>query len=363
MASVNDAVADEILTHAVNLDRFAADVRQRVFTLLLALEKDLLRELRENDFTGPVRVTYRLRRLQRLLEQTQETIRTYYTEISKVVTSDLRSVSGLTATATAGAVNISVGAEIMTVALAPEQLRALADDTLIEGAPTKTWWSRQAGDTRARFEDKIRQGYARGYGMDEITRSVRGTAELNYTDGVMQTPKRNAEALVRSSVQAVSNNARLQVFEANSDVVNGVQQISTLDSRTTHICKAYSHKVWKLPNYEPVGHGLAFNGGPPRHWNCRSVLTAWLRSFDELTNKDKRKVEDAGTQVSMDGQVSAALDYEEWLKTKSTSFQREILGPGRYRLWKEGKISFTDLVDQRGNPLSLAELERRFGGR
>ena len=362
MASVNDAVADEILTHAVNLDRFAADVRQRVFGLLVALELDLVRELRDSDFMGPVRLTYRRRRLQKLLEQTQETIRTYYTDISKVVTTDLRSVASLTATATTGMVNVSVGAEVMTVALAPEQLRALADDTLIEGAPTKTWWSRQAGDTRARFEDKIRQGYARGYGMDEITRSVRGTAELNYMDGVMQTPKRNAEALVRSSVQAVSNSARLEVFAANSDVVNGVQQISTLDSRTTHICKAYSHKVWKLPDYEPVGHGLPFNGGPPRHWNCRSVLTAWLRPFDELTDKDKKKVEDAGTQVSMDGQVSAELDYQEWLAGKSPSFQKDVLGPGRYRLWKEGKITFTDLVDQRGNPLSLAELQRRFGG-
>ena len=359
--SVNDAILDAIISHAIDLERFSADVRQRVLALLFSLERDLIRETEDSKFTKPSRRTFRQMRLEKLLQQTQETIRGRYSEINRMVTRDLQSVSSLTASATVKAINVSVGAELMTVALAPEQLRALADDTLIEGAPTKTWWSRQAGDMRARFEDRVRQGYARGYGMDEITRSVKGDPDLNFTDGVMQGRRNNAETLVRSSVQAVSGSARLEVFEANDDVVQGVQQISTLDSRTSTICKAYSHKVWKIKTYEPVGHSLPFNGGVPRHMNCRSVLVAYLLPFDELTNRDKKKVEAAGTQVSMDGQVAADLDYESWLKGKSSAFQREVLGEGKYKLWKAGRITFTDMIDQRGNPLTLAELQRRFG--
>ena len=62
----------------------------------------------------------------------------------------------------------------------------------------------------------------------------------------------------------------------------------------------------------------------------------------------------------MDGQVPADLDYETWLSGKSKSFQLEVLGPGKWDLWQRGKISFTDLVDQRGNELTLAELRAKY---
>jgi hypothetical protein len=36
----------------------------------------------------------------------------------------------------------------------------------------------------------------------------------------------------------------------------------------------------------------------------------------------------------------------------------EVLCPGKYRLWKAGKISLRDLIDQRGRPLTVEELTR-----
>jgi hypothetical protein len=51
------------------------------------------------------------------------------------------------------------------------------------------------------------------------------------------------------------------------------------------------------------------------------------------------------------------LTYEEWLKRKSAAFQKEVLGPGTYRLWKATKISLRDLIDQRGSPLTLDQLK------
>jgi hypothetical protein len=63
------------------------------------------------------------------------------------------------------------------------------------------------------------------------------------------------------------------------------------------------------------------------------------------------------TQASMDGQVAKAVTYEDWLLRKPATFLEEVLGPGKYRLWNAGKISLRDLIDQRGRPLSLAQLE------
>ena len=41
--------------------------------------------------------------------------------------------------------------------------------------------------------------------------------------------------------------------------------------------------------------------------------------------------------------------------------RRKILGPGRLKLYNEGKITRKDLVDQQGRTLTLTELKERYG--
>ena len=58
----------------------------------------------------------------------------------------------------------------------------------------------------------------------------------------------------------------------------------------------------------------------------------------------------------MDGQVAADLTFADFLKGKPASFADEMLGKGRAELWRDGKITLSKLLDQKGNPLTLAEL-------
>lgn len=98
--------------------------------------------------------------------------------------------------------------------------------------------------------------------------------------------------------------------------------------------------------------------------NCRSTLIPILKSWEELGSKIKvKELEEMSPrqQSSMDGQVAADLNYEGWLKTKPEEFQKEVLGEGKWELWNDGKINFTDLVDQSNNPLTLAQLKERAG--
>lgn len=66
------------------------------------------------------------------------------------------------------------------------------------------------------------------------------------------------------------------------------------------------------------------------------------------------------SRASMDGQTAADTTYQSWLKTKSDAFQDEVLGPSRARLFREGKISLTDLVDPTGRPLTLDQLNAKI---
>jgi hypothetical protein len=81
-----------------------------------------------------------------------------------------------------------------------------------------------------------------------------------------------------------------------------------------------------------------------------SRLTAIARKLDEAP---------PGTQASMDGAVAGDLTYEGWLLDKPVAFQKQILGPSKWKLWKDGKINFRDLVDESARPLTIEQLEAK----
>ena len=384
LTGANDGLADEIIGHAVNLERLKTSEIQAVYAMLRKVQGDLIEQLNSLDPTAVGGKT-QANRLLRLLKNTQATIKANYKLIQKSHTDTLAKVADIEGKAIQQAVGKGVGGDpkigaAMMTALPPTTtLRALVDGTLVMGAPHKEHWARQAGDLQQRFQDQMREGILAGEGVDDLVRRVRGTQANNFKDGIMEVKRYQAAALVRTSVQAVSNAARNATIEANKDIFDGVQWLSTLDSRTSDICKARSGLRWDN-DFKPVGHNKKWSP-PPAHWNCRSVVTPVTKSWEQLAGKkltrnaddfnDSFKAELAKQgftaaqiaqikprmQASMDGAVPAEFSYEDWIKSKPKAFQQQVLGAAKWRLWNSGKIAFVDLVDQRSNPLSLADLE------
>ena len=156
----------------------------------------------------------------------------------------------------------------------------------------------------------------------------------------------------------------------NKDLIEGVQVLVTMDNRTSHICIARSMMAWKLTGepIEATGATGKFPGPPPYHYNCRSTLIPYLRPLTDFIKSKKlsdaqkdriNQIWNEDTQSSMDGPVSSKLNYEQWLKTKPVDFQKDVLGPGRWKLWSEGKLNASDLIDQSGNSISLKDLAKR----
>lgn len=241
-----------------------------------------------------------------------------------------------------------------------EQLAGIVRFSPIEGTPTEDFWKQQSQVVQRRFESVMRQGLLAGSSNSELIDQIRGTPENDYKDGIFEKAIKDAKTLVRSSALSVMNRTRLEMLSnpRNSSIIKGIQQISTLDSRTSDVCIAYSGKVWSLPDYKPVGHDLPFRNGPPRHWNCRSTLVPVTKSFKELGIAADEIPK--GTRATVDGQVSADLSFDQWLKSQTQAFQDDLLGVGKADLWRKGKITLTDLIDQSGRSRSLSELTRAF---
>lgn len=166
----------------------------------------------------------------------------------------------------------------------------------------------------------IRQGWFEGQTNAEIVRQIRGTKALAYSDGILATTERNAQAVVHTSVQHVASQARNETAKANDDFVTGVQMIATLDSKTTPYCRSIDHQVY------PVDSGPR----PPFHVRCRTSFIL-LTKFSAMFSK-------GATRASINGQVPASLSYYEWLKTQPMSFIELAIGPNRAKLLMNGGI-------------------------
>ncbi len=380
--NISDKFSDKYINHAVNLERFTEDVRQKTLGYLEQLERELVDILRESDPTQPSLSRFRKRRLEKLLETARDTINTAYSNMSRVSSKEIKQIIQVEGDFAAKTINSLMSIDIATVKWTPEMINAIMSDTLIEGAPSATWWKRQDDNLRKAFEDQMRQGVLQGEPLSTLVQRVRGKATgkrniywigdplkrkvfVEFSGGIMDTGTRQAEALVRTSVQAISNQARFDSFAQNDDIIQGVQALVTLDSRTSTICMSRSGAVWDLKTGEPIqGTTENFPGNPPWHWNCRTTLIPYMYSWEQLSKRDlgtrkNKKIDDIpkSTQSSMDGQVAEDLTYEQWLKTKPKSFQIEKLGPTKYELWKKDKITFTDLISQTGRPLTIDELK------
>lgn len=234
-------------------------------------------------------------------------------------------------------VNKLLGKDRAKLTLTASEATALVKTSLLSGSTLPDWWEGQSQATQDAFAQQMRIGVLGGESDSDLVARVRGTSALGYKDGIMEVSRRSAKILVRGASSMVSTAISTKAVLDNPDVFDGIQQISVLDGRTSPTCISYAGKVWSLPGYKPVGHALPYNGGVPRHPNCRSK---------EIPVISK----------SLGGEPADDVGFDTFLEGKSDAFTDSLLGKGRAQLYKDGDITLSDLVDQQGRPLTLEQL-------
>ena len=342
----NDEIFEEIITRQLRSLRIDAQFRKEALKDLKKLEKELVAKLQNSDING---TSFQINRLNALLRSVKQSIKNTYASLDKNLEKNVTEYVRLESEKTAKILNTVVGAS--TTALPPAKIKAIYSNVLIEGSPSSEWWSRQEVKLQQMFSDNIKEGLLRGETNQQLVQRIRGTRAFNFTNGVMNTSRRDAETLIRSSVQAVANKARFDTFEANSDLVSSFRQVSTLDGQTTDICIVRDGLRWKNNAAKtPIGHNIPFRL-TPLHWNCRSTHIAELKGVS---------LPDDAERASVDGPVKASVTFNDFLKNKDKAFQDDLLGVGKAKLWRSNKITLRQLLDQSGNPLTLTQLEAKY---
>ena len=256
MKKADQLIADKIISGQIYLMRFTASEKKKVFEILMQMQTELKAKL----LTGLS--SYGKSQVRIILAQCEKIINTYYFDLQTML--DLPGLEKQQAAATSESIiSIGIDASIPSSTV----MKAMVGDTLLQGAPLKDWWAKQAEDTSFKFAAQVRQGVAQNETLQQIITRVVGSQKYGTT-GIMDTARRNASTLVHDSIMQISNDAKMATYQENSDVLNGMQQLSTLDSHTSEICIAYSGAQWDLDGNPINGTTLPYNGGCPRHPNC-----------------------------------------------------------------------------------------------
>jgi hypothetical protein len=359
MGDIDRAIADLLIQRSIDLARLEASVRNKVLDMLNQLQKELKAKLAaQDDLTD-----YGKQRLGALLRESNTVIDDYFKQARDEVDDTLSELAKIEAEHAADVIDagFQTAVQVSIDASLPSQtmMQTLASDVLIQGAPSKAWWDKQSESTAFNFSQAIRQGMLQGETNSQIVGRIIGTKDA---PGIMDISRRNATALVHTSVQTVANESRLATFRANSDVIAGLRWITTLDGRACIRCVGRAGLLWDM-NGKSLGNSVSFQN-PPIHFGDRCVLIPATRSYKEMGIDLPEKKR--GVRASDQGPVDENISFEDFLRGKSVAYQDDLLGPGRAKLFRGRIITLNQLIDGSGRELTIPELkalsERRLQG-
>lgn len=263
---------------------------------------------------------------------------------------------------------------------------------LADGKTLQEYFSGIADADAVRIESSIRQGVESGWTIDQIARNIAGSAENHYKDGVFETSRKSAVNMARTLCNAVSNNAKDAFYNANSDVISGVEILSTLDGRTCPVCASLDRQRFPLGKPHPA---------LPVHHSCRCVLLpvtplsdlieeerpmansdfmkdakeAYKKRFpkkdwDSLSDGTKKKyyyeamrLYEKRTGKPAYTQVSGSVSFRDYFEKHMTDDQRlKWLGPERFKIWKHGNLPLDKFIppypDKRLTVEKMKELDK-----
>jgi SPP1 gp7 family putative phage head morphogenesis protein len=345
--NVNDEIQNRTIRHAVFLERYKSGETKKIRAVLNStilpeirakIEKRLEKIIQRGSDLGP-ETTARLKELEREVTKLADEMAL---KVKVVITADTLDLTRDEIDWQANAIKESLGFDLDLVVPAARSVAKIAKSTSFAGSTLNQWFDSLSRSTQRGIMTAVNRGIVEGETTEQIIRRIRGSKALNYTDGVFETTRRQAETVARSTINHVTNQARLELFKENEDIIAGLKWTATLDSRTSLTCAGLDGKTF------PLDKGPR----PPAHPNCRSTMTAVLKDWESLGLKNL----DEGQRASINGQVPASTTYGEWLRGQPEAVQREVLGKTRMKLFNAGKLDISRFTSEGLEPLNLSQL-------
>lgn len=347
MGNINEQLLDLLLKRDLLLQRVSNGLSKEVALYYTDLIKQAINTIKDYDEITIVKMN-------KLIKEINSRIEFNYEE---QLSSKFQELGVVEATYIPTAINGLIGVNIVDKLL-PEPLieRIINNSILPDGhfvkdafdILTSNFKNNIKANIQKQVHDDIQSGILNGTPASKIVNNLKPIFE--------DLTKNKIDSLVKTSISSISNNVRMEVYKENEDIFKGYQHQSVLDFRTTPECVSRDNAEWDL-NGKPLNkraEGKQFKN-VPIHWRCRSNILPIIKSFRELgiDLDDVRGL----TRSSLNGEVPREMNYEQWFDNQSEKDKEKYLGKGRFELYKDGKITLSDLVSQKGKVLTIKELK------
>lgn len=328
-------LVDAITRHQVNVQRFADGEARKALPILRELAKDLRARIQAGNATA-----FQAGRMIQLETEIRQIVGMRVSEMQMALDLEdfaaremaftTRLLGGYVTADLAAGFQSDMAANIVT----QSQMRMLSGST--ERMVTIPQLFDELSEAAGRQSMQLVQaGVIEGRTTDEIARDV-------YR-GITNRARQQVTSVTRTAINHIGSQARQEVYNANSDIMEGERFLATLDARTTITCASFDREVFE------IGQGPI----PPLHFGCRSLRLPVVRQ--------EFRRDSMGERASMNGPVSNQTTYGGWLKGQSEEFQNDVLGPQRAQLFRSGKVRIDRFTDSNGRVLTLDELSAREG--
>ena len=333
---MNDDIQDREVAHTVYTQRYAAGLSKRAQHVLFEAEPEIRMQLAAGlailEEEGVELANIPADRIRSLVRAMEASRNASYRQMAQTLETELQAFAAYEITFQ-GAVLVQALPDSLTVREASIGSRVTTSP--IQGRLLSEWMADLKTGDRKALSREIHLGITEGETTQQIMRRVRRRLKIS---------RRHANAIIRTAVNHVANQARNEIAKANSDLVKSIQWLSTLDGRTTAVCRARDKQIY------PVNSGPR----PPAHIACRSAFTFVMKSWKQLGLDGS-----PGTRASMNGQVADDISYGPWLKTQPRDFVLDTLGKKKGHLFLKGDLPIDRFVDRAGGELTLDQLKSR----
>ena len=324
--TANESLRDSMISHAVYFERYKTHEVNQLFRVLDEANKAAKVIVSKTDGAATkARYQAIMKEIAVISSQARETMDKQLTlGMNELVSSEINFQNN--------AINKSVGVDLEMTLPAPKQVFTAATFMpFSESATFETMLSDIDKNLYSTWDMAVRVGYMTGETAQSINRRVLGSISGLQT-GTMAKLKRGLEANTRTLISHYAEQSRNAVYRENESLFSGYQRLETLDPRTCLVCGAIDRKVYKTLDDAP---SLI-------HMCCRGLYIPIIKGWEDLGIPER---------ASVDGVVAGDTDYETWLKAQSPERQKDILGPSKYELYKNGASLTSFVVD--GKTLSL----------
>lgn len=320
MSSLQTELYDATVRHAIDLVRYSNGVVRRIIALLNQVDSDLGEQITRAMGRLPASA-FTVARLKELLKDVRTLNAEAYQQVRGELEKDLRDLAGYEI-GYQGQLFDSLGIEFTTRGVTAGQVYAGAMAQPFQGRLLREWMAGLEAGRASRIRDAVRMGYVEGQTIQQVVQRVRGTRAA-YADGLLEIDRRNAEAVVRTAISHTAGFARDRWYDANDDIVGALAWVSTLDSRTSQMCRLRDGLRYEPDSHKPIGHKVPWGAGPGRlHWQCRSTSVPILKGMEDDPLIGTRAAKDYRDSARGKGeQVRATTTYADWLRRQPAAIQ------------------------------------------